>query len=76
MFLVRGMNKHETSVEVENCTFAGDLLKDAHHIDGTSMLDNKKNNKESKIKIQSCRFSSGIESTVNDAGNYHFKNFL
>ena len=54
LFLVRGMNKYETPIEVKICIFMGDISKGAHHIDGESLLDDKKNKKETNIKIKSC----------------------
>ena len=65
LFLVRGKSKQQTPIEIKDCTFVGDLSKGAHHIDGTSLLNEKTSNEESKIRIKSCRFSSDIENAVN-----------
>ena len=60
------MNKHETPVEVKNCTFTGQF---SNHIDRKSLFDDKKINKDPKIKFESCKFSSEIESDVNSKKN-------
>ncbi|KAK8892510.1 hypothetical protein M9Y10_029743 [Tritrichomonas musculus] len=65
LFLVRGKSKQQTHIDIKDCTFVGDLSKGAHHIDGTSLLNEKTSKEESKIRIKSCRFSSDIENAVN-----------
>lgn len=65
-------SKKAVSIDVNDCIFNGDLSKDAHHIDGTSLL---KESETPKLRIKSCKFSSDINSALNSKNNDHSNSF-
>lgn len=61
LFYVRA-NKNEIPVKVKDCVFTGELAEDAHHIDGSLSSEI---NEKSNLRIESCKFSSGMDKAVN-----------
>ena len=51
---------NDMKTEIKDCTFTGNLGKNAHHIDGQSV-----SKKKSNLQVSSCKFSSDKSGAVN-----------